>query len=69
MKIDAGKSRKAKRRLAAKERFHVIEFINPSGEATFRVAGYKSDEGPRATFPLLGLRRRSLSGNKILLLA
>jgi len=43
MKRDAGKSGKSKRRLAGKERFHVVEFVNPSGEAAFRVTGYKSD--------------------------
>ena len=43
MKRDAGKSGKSRRRLAAKERFHVVEFTNPSGETAFRVTGYKSD--------------------------
>ena len=44
MKMSAGKSGKsagkARRKLAGKHRFHVVEFINPSGEAAFRVAGY-----------------------------
>jgi len=43
MQRDAGKSGKSRRRLAAKERFHIVEFINPSGEIAFRVAGYKLD--------------------------
>ena len=47
MKRDAGKSGKssgkAKRKLAGKHRFHVVEFVNPSGEIAFRVTGYKSD--------------------------
>ena len=44
MKRDAGKSGKsagkAKRKLAGKHRFHVVEFVNPSGETAFRVTGY-----------------------------
>ena len=47
MKTSAGKSGKSsgksKRRLAGKHRFHIVEYINPSGETAFRVAGYKSD--------------------------
>jgi len=47
MKTSAGKSGKsngkAKRKLAGKHRFHIVEFINPSGETAFRVAGYKPD--------------------------
>jgi len=43
MKRDAGKSRKSKRKLAAKERFHVTRFVNPGGEPAFRVGGYKPD--------------------------
>ena len=46
MKQEAGKSRKrrrSKRRLAAKERFHITRFINPSGQAVFRLGGYKPD--------------------------
>lgn len=47
MKRDAGKSGKsagkAKRKLAGKHRFHVVEFINPSGDTAFRVTGYKPD--------------------------
>lgn len=47
MKRDATKSGKsngkAKRKLAGKHRFHIVEFINPSGETAFRVAGYKPD--------------------------
>ena len=38
MKISAGRSR-AKR--AGKARFHIVPFINPSGETAFRVTGYK----------------------------
>jgi integrase len=38
MKRDAGKS---KRKHPGKERFHVTQFLNPSGELAFRVAGYK----------------------------
>ena len=49
MKRDAGRS-KAKR--AGKERFHVTEFVNPSGETAFRVAGYMpSGERVRENFP------------------
>ena len=43
MQIRAGKSGKSKRKLAGKHRFHIVEFINPSGETAFRVAGYKTD--------------------------
>jgi site-specific recombinase XerD len=43
MKRDAGKSGRSKRKLAAKQRFHIVEFINPSGERAFRVTGYKPD--------------------------
>jgi integrase len=43
MQTRAGKSGKSKRKLAGKERFHVVEFINPSGDTAFRVTGYKSD--------------------------
>ena len=34
---------KTKAKRAAKERFHVIHFTNPSGHSVFRVAGYKAD--------------------------
>ena len=37
MKISAGKSRA---RRAGKARFHIVPFINPSGETAFRVTGY-----------------------------
>ena len=44
MQKSAGKSNgKSKRKLAAKQRFHVTHFVNPSGEKVFRVGGYKSD--------------------------
>lgn len=36
-------ARITKRKLAGKHRFHVVEFINPSGETAFRVTGYKPD--------------------------
>lgn len=41
----SGKSGKSKRnrRKASKERFHIVHFVNPSGETVFRVAGYKPD--------------------------
>jgi len=42
MKTSASKpNAKAKRKLAAKERFHITHFVNPSGENAFRVSGYK----------------------------
>jgi integrase len=47
MQRNASKSGKSRRRLAAKERFHIVEFVNPSGKIAYRVAGYKPD-GSRA---------------------
>ncbi len=34
---------KTKAKRAAKERFHINHFTNPSGDSVFRVAGYKAD--------------------------
>src|SRR4051794_28796448 len=49
MQKGAGRS---KRKRASKERFHVTHFTNPSGEAAFRVAGYKPNgERVRENFP------------------
>lgn len=52
MKGDAGKgSGKSKRARKSKARFHVIPFVNPSGETSFRVAGYRpSGERVRENF-------------------
>jgi len=40
MQNGATKNGKSKRKLAAKQRFHIVEFANPSGETAFRVTGY-----------------------------
>jgi uncharacterized repeat protein (TIGR03803 family) len=52
MKGDASKgSGKSNRARKTKARFHVIPFVNPSGETSFRVAGYKpSGERVRENF-------------------
>jgi len=47
MKRDAAKSGKsavkAKRKIAGKHRFRIVEFVNPSGDTAVRVTGYKPD--------------------------
>src|SRR5262245_7101489 len=35
------KQKRTRRKLAAKQRFHITHFTNPSGAAVFRLGGYK----------------------------